>query len=282
MAGERERHDREAGDAAGSEQAAHDPQPDRHPGQVGLVVGADLLQRVRRPGDQRLVGVLPGRDPRRRRRRRRRSRSRTWAVSGRGRRAGRRAARPGPSSATGRRAAARGSGPPAAAARAAPPARSAPGPPPPGRGRRGRRSRRCRAACTPAGSTATRAPGPRAPRRRPGRRRRCSKASQLAPGHQLGQLGHHLLRRRPRRTSTTALAVERRAAVVDQPARGALDQGAHLDPHPGLTLGVDLVVEGADLVAQRQRAEDLAGHEVGARQLGRGRRRSPPTAGGRR
>ena len=49
--------------AISGEQPSDDPQPDRHPGQVGLLVGADLLERGHGPGDHHAVVVLPGRDP---------------------------------------------------------------------------------------------------------------------------------------------------------------------------------------------------------------------------
>ena len=78
------------------------------------------------------------------------------------------------------------------------------------------------------------------------------------------------------------LAVQRRAAVVDQPPRGPLDQGAHLDPHRGLhawrRAGCRRTSSSSRSGSER---EDLAGHEVGPGQVGRRRRRSPRPAAAR-
>jgi hypothetical protein len=90
---------------------------------------------------------------------------------------------------------------------------------------------------------------------------------QLGAGHQRGQVGHQRLDRTGEEVHR-ALAVQRGPTVVDQPATGPLDQRAHLDPHPGLHVGVQPVVVATDLLAQRQRAEDLPGDEVRPGQLG--------------
>ena len=71
---------------------------------------------------------------------------------------------------------------------------------------------------------------------------------QLGADHQRGQLGHHLLDDDLEGVDDR-LGVLGDAAAVQQPARGTLDQGAALQPHVGLHLGVELVVEGGDLRA---------------------------------
>ena len=100
------------------------------------------------------------------------------------------------------------------------------------------------------------------------RSRRASKPSASRPLMMPGQLGHHGLHPLAEEVDGR-LRVQRGSAVVDQPPRGPLDERAHLDPHPRLPLGRDHVVVRRDLLAQGQRAEDLAGHEVGAGQVGR-------------
>ncbi len=90
---------------------------------------------------------------------------------------------------------------------------------------------------------------------------------QLAAAHQLRQLRDDGLDRVVEELHR-GLAVERRAPVGHQPARGALDQGPHLHAHPGLDSGVELVVVGLQLLAHLEGVEDLAGHEVGPGQLG--------------
>ena len=90
---------------------------------------------------------------------------------------------------------------------------------------------------------------------------------QLAAGHQVRQLGHHGLHAGGEELDRR-VRVQRRSPVGDQPPGGALDQGAHLDPHPGLHGRVEHVVVGRQLLAQAERAEDLPGHEVGVGELG--------------
>ena len=70
--------------------------------------------------------------------------------------------------------------------------------------------------------------------RRPARRAAPRTPSSSRPVSSVGQLRPSPAARRPRRSRRCASAVQRRPAVVDQPARGPLDQGAHLEPHPGL------------------------------------------------
>ena len=145
-------------------QAAHHPQPDRQPGQVGCSsaqisssVAAARRHQPSSPSSQSAIRAGAGSS----------GDGAAQHLGGelrRARRAGRRAARPGPSSASGRRAAAPGSAAPAPAARAARRARSAPGPP-----RAGRAPSRWAVSTMPSsmyagGSTATRRRGPRAPR----------------------------------------------------------------------------------------------------------------------
>ena len=61
--------------------------------------------------------------------------------------------------------------------------------------------------------------------------------------------------------------VDRRPAVVDQPARGAFDDGPADELHPRLDTGVDRVVECLDAVPQRRHVIDDAGDGVRACQL---------------
>ena len=61
--------------------------------------------------------------------------------------------------------------------------------------------------------------------------------------------------------------VDRRPAVVDQPARGAFDDGPADELHPRLDTGVDRVVECLDAVPQRRHVVDDASDGVRACQL---------------
>ena len=233
------------------------------PGRLG--VEADLVERRHRTGDDHLVVLLPVRDPRGDGVVRTRSRPAAGRSAGSARCAGRRAARRGPSSASGPSAAATGS------------ARPAPRDP----------SRSPSAKCTWAtssgsvssrlaistmlrtayavGSTATcRGQLLRDVRATSSSRRA---GTPRARGRSAVRGARRPPRRRPRRSTRPCPRSPAAAAVVDQPAGGPLDQGAHLEPHPGLHVGGDLVVVGVDLVDQLRRAEDLPRDEVRPHQL---------------
>ena len=192
--------------------------------------------------------------------------------------AGRRAAPRAPSSASGRRAAARGSAAPAPAGRAARRARSAPARPRRGRGRRGRRSRRCRAARTPGASTADprgellgHAAAVDQPRGAPRRRRARGRSAGRAARAIIACTGS------AKKSTVAWLSSGGRRLVTSQ--REARSTSVRISIRIRVcTAASSLLSQVVELVAQRQRAEDLAGHEVGPGQLGRAAPVSPAAA----
>ena len=191
--------------------------------------------------------------------------------AGRARRAGRRAARRGPSSASGRRAAAPGSGRPASAARAARRARSASGPPRSGRGRRAWRSRRCPSTMYAGGSTATRTARSSGTPRLDQRVAPRSKASASRPVSSSGSAAITCWTTTPKASTVASLSIGGRRLLTSQ--REARSTRVRISSRIWVCTSASmLVVEGRrSRRCSARDAEDLAGHEVGPRQLvGRG------------
>ena len=95
---------------------------------------------------------------------------------------------------------------------------------------------------------------------------------ELAPDHQRGQLGHHLLDHHLEGVDDRLGVLGRSGGASSSQRDGPLDQGADLQPHPGLHRRRRAGCRRTAISrASRLGAEDLAGHEVGLGQLGGGR-----------
>ena len=118
------------------------------------------------------------------------------------------------------------------------------------------------------------------PLRRRSASRRASNASASRPPSSSGSAATTCWATTPKKSTVASLSIGGRRLLISQ--RDARSTSVRISSRIRVcTRGVDLVVVGVDLVDQRPGPEDLPGHEVRPHQLVGAWPRSPPRAGGR-